>query len=691
MQKNLLSIMIGLLSFITTNAQQTIIDSLKNELNLAQGDLAKAKIHIDISYQYVYIDAAEGIAHADYAIKIAEQLQNDSLIGYGYNRKAMHIISNRQDSLAFEMLERAISHFKKINHAKGHGTTLYLIGWLHNARREYPKAIKVFLEADEIYYRESEDPKRNAIYNNIGVAYLQTADYKKAIDAYFQALRIAKNANPPLPIGVIYGNIGLVHKHMKDYDNALKYFALAEAEYKKEQSIENRMDNYGHMAITYDEMGQTDQAILYFEKAIEESDAANYEFGSSNNRFNRGVLLLHQGRFKDAFEPITKGRDYYENAGYYKSAATANQTLAEFYLQLPDSLFSYYQIPNQKNAYEKAKEVLLKAIKQSRNAQNDMTLMESMRLLAMVWDKIGNADSALFALKEYQRMYGEYTTRDIDNKTEVIKQDMAFQNEQREQVLQAETDKQRTIKMASILVGGSLILLALATLWFYKKKRDSKAKELTAEFNTVVSETEMKALRSQMNPHFIFNSLNSISLYIQKNELKLADSYLVKFAKLMRLILENSEHKEVSIKKDMEALELYMQLEQVRLKNNFTYSIRIDDSIDTEGTLIPPLLLQPFVENSIWHGISTVINGHISVEIQLQDEQLICIVDDNGIGRNKSNQTNKEQTRQSLGMKITRSRIEILNKTKQAQAAIHIFDKEQGTRVETKLPLELKY
>ena len=107
-----------------------------------------------------------------------------------------------------------------------------------------------------------------------------------------------------------------------------------------------------------------------------------------------------------------------------------------------------------------------------------------------------------------------------------------------------------------------------------------------------------------MNPHFIFNSLNSVNDYIDKNDTGTASGYITKFAKLMRMILENSEQKEVTLEDDLKALELYMQLEALRLKNKFTYEIKVDENIDCENTLVPPLILQPFVENSIWHGIA---------------------------------------------------------------------------------------
>ena len=200
----------------------------------------------------------------------------------------------------------------------------------------------------------------------------------------------------------------------------------------------------------------------------------------------------------------------------------------------------------------------------------------------------------------------------------------------------------------------------------------------------------MKALRAQMNPHFIFNSLNSIADYIDKNQTETASDFTAKFAKLMRMVLENSEQKEIPLSEDLKALELYMQLERFRLKNKFNYQIRVDENIDKDNTLIPPLILQPFVENSIWHGIAKKDgHGEIIISIQKDDDMINCIVEDDGAGIKESIIIADEK--KSLGMKITKARIDIINKQKSANASMNITNKEKGVRAEVKLPLELSF
>jgi LytS/YehU family sensor histidine kinase len=235
-------------------------------------------------------------------------------------------------------------------------------------------------------------------------------------------------------------------------------------------------------------------------------------------------------------------------------------------------------------------------------------------------------------------------------------------------------------------------LLSVFGLAVYKRKRDAVAQKQEAEFKATVAETELKALRAQMNPHFIFNSLNAIGDYFSKNNKEAAYDYLAKFAKLMRQTLENSTQREILLEDELNFIELYLQLETKRLNHNFTYNIKLDENIDQQNTLVPPLILQPFIENSIWHGFSTNAGkGHVDIEIRQEANMLVCCVDDNGVGRKQAKITTAGK--QSMGVEITKNRLAILNKEKQTNGQLNIIDKTngQGVRVEVSFPLHLSF
>jgi LytS/YehU family sensor histidine kinase len=272
---------------------------------------------------------------------------------------------------------------------------------------------------------------------------------------------------------------------------------------------------------------------------------------------------------------------------------------------------------------------------------------------------------------------------EFDKKEALLKADY-----QREQELAFEKLKQQRIQNNSVMGGTALLLIAAVTTFLlYKKRADAEQQRKEADLRARVTETEMKALRSQMNPHFIFNSLNSISDYITKHDTAAADYYLTNFAKLMRLILENSEKREVPLSDDLKALELYMQLEAMRLNKTFVYDIKVDETLDQDNTLVPPLLLQPFVENSIWHGLAGKQGeGRILIQIQKENGMIRCTVEDNGVGRHRAPPSPAVDGKHSFGIKITKARIEILNQIKQANATVELTDLPEGTRVEVTLP-----
>lgn len=208
---------------------------------------------------------------------------------------------------------------------------------------------------------------------------------------------------------------------------------------------------------------------------------------------------------------------------------------------------------------------------------------------------------------------------------------------------------------------------------------------------------ELHALRAQMNPHFIFNCLNSIDYYIIKNETEKASDYLNRFSKLIRLILQNSRAEYVSLKDELEALKLYMEMESLRFDDRFEYLVRISASLQLENIEIPPLLLQPYVENAIWHGLAKKSKGknRLDLTITRQNGLLHCRIEDNGIGREAAQKLKSESTskHRSMGMYITRDRLSALSRMQQSKADVVVTDLKNedgsaaGTRVEISIPI----
>ena len=223
---------------------------------------------------------------------------------------------------------------------------------------------------------------------------------------------------------------------------------------------------------------------------------------------------------------------------------------------------------------------------------------------------------------------------------------------------------------------------------FIEEERD----KIRAEISLNEKMVELDLLRNQMNPHFIFNSLNSIKSFIIKNKPRIAGDYITKFAALMRLILANSKELEITLSKELEAVCLYIELEQIRMGDQFDFKLIIDESIDPDVTFIQPLILQPFIENAIWHGLRYLDKkGSLSINIEQDNEGVRIVIEDNGIGRSASAKKKKLNfiKSKSYGIDITKER---LSKKYKGEYSLFITDlliheEEPGTRVELILPL----
>jgi len=250
--------------------------------------------------------------------------------------------------------------------------------------------------------------------------------------------------------------------------------------------------------------------------------------------------------------------------------------------------------------------------------------------------------------------------------------------------------KEWWFQIAGVLLSTYIMFLLIRL----RLKGIEQRKEKIADLNKILMNLKLKALRAQMNPHFTFNVMNSIQHFIASNDGEAANRYLSRFSKLIRLILNNSEKNAVPIADEIKALELYLELEAMRFEERFEFKINVDKSIDVLEVEIPSMLIQPYVENSIKHGILNLgKKGIISIDIQKHNKFLKCIIEDNGVGRSKSVFLNKNISHKSFGTTITQERlaaINALNNSKLSENVIDLYDDNGdpiGARVEIYIPI----
>ncbi|MFM9909536.1 MAG: two-component regulator propeller domain-containing protein [Chitinophagaceae bacterium] len=253
----------------------------------------------------------------------------------------------------------------------------------------------------------------------------------------------------------------------------------------------------------------------------------------------------------------------------------------------------------------------------------------------------------------------------------------------------------------------AIAILSLISIWYhYRIKNIQDQLELKSKYEKQIAEIEMKALRAQMNPHFIFNCLNSINRYIVKSDEKTASSYLTKFSKLIRLILDNSTLDTIPIEKEIETLKLYIDMEALRFDHVFDYSIEASEEIKYSSVEIPSMLIQPYVENAIWHGLLHLpanqkdkedIKGLLKIVFMKQDDKTVIVtIRDNGIGRLKAAELKSKDVlkQKSYGMQITSDRIQLINNLYNMNASVVVYDlnnnrgESEGTEVVIRIQLK---
>ncbi len=250
----------------------------------------------------------------------------------------------------------------------------------------------------------------------------------------------------------------------------------------------------------------------------------------------------------------------------------------------------------------------------------------------------------------------------------------------------------KTLWFWIMVVSGFGLIVSGLFWWRIRAVRRHERERFTHEKQ--ILELEAKALRAQMNPHFIFNSLNSIKSLIQQHEEEKSVNYLTTFSKLIRTLLNNADKKEISLYDEIETCKLYLQLEAMRFDTKFSYAVDVDNDIDLKSIQVPALIIQPFIENAIWHGIvPRNSTGHVSLNVVRKEGVIEVIIDDDGIGREASqqNKSNSRLAHQSKGVNLTQTRLELNNLLQQRQAALEIIDKKDETGMARGTTVNLKF
>jgi tetratricopeptide (TPR) repeat protein len=520
------------------------------------------------------------------------------------------------------------------------------------------------------------------VYEVLGDIYLRQKNYEDATTYYKKALKIAeenKITSKVIDLNSELGDVlvaqGKIEKANRQFQNTIE---LAERE-DPVRSLEEK----NKVADYFNKTQQFDKEINLRKEALLET-----------KKLNDSVLLVTDSkRAKPSPQSKTKQKETdTETEGNFFDGLSSISSISENNYKIGRALV-------QKEDYEGAIPFLEKSIKNANEGKDLVVKKDATRKLSEVYSSVGEYDKAFTTYREYVDLVDTLYVR----KEQEIEQAKRFAkkiSENQNRIASLEKDRELTESKVTLavkdqelsqarnrsqqyviysLIGGILIMLVFATLLFRSNKQQKLANNLLA----------LKSMRSQMNPHFIFNALNSVNSFIAVNDERNANRYLSEFSVLMRSVLENSDEDFIPFAKEIELLELYVKLEHNRFQEKFDYEISVDKSIDLDQFAIPPMLLQPYIENAIWHGLRyKEEKGILEIKIAQQDDETLAVtIADNGVGRKRSQQlkTKNQLKRKSKGMSTIKNRIRILNDMYQDRISVSVsdlFEDGSGTKVE---------
>lgn len=521
-------------------------------------------------------------------------------------------------------------------------------------------------------------------YNNLGVDYRRLDKLDKAFDAHVNALIMAEKSNDIKNICVATNSIGNIHLSNKKYQEALRHFTKS---LQLEEEAGNELGvaiNLGNIGYAYQGLGRFDMAIEFFKRSLD----ANQKINSTT-----GISICY-----NCLGAVYQEKKDYNTAKSYLLKSLAVNSKVDDQIHVADNYLSIAKLLDEQGNQDSARIYFQKAIDMGRKWGFKSILVDAYKGMAhslresKAYDRsVSYMDSLIVYNDSIQMEKNELVASQSETRYNVNRKDNEIKT-----LHQAQDNEKLRVKrnLAVAISLGVILFMLIIGGFFYMRHRN-------LESNRQALQLELRSLRAQMNPHFIFNSLSSIHRYIWSNNQEEASDYLTKFSKLMRMILDNSQHAFIPLNKELESLRLYLDLEVLRCNNMFEYRIILSDNINEEEVMIPPMIIQPYVENAIWHGlVHRKMKGMLDIEVRLKGKVLECIVTDNGIGRKVAMEIKekKNKTHNSMGMKVTEGRIALIrkiNNTKDANVEITDLEDDkgqaEGTKVTIVLPAEFLF
>lgn len=574
-----------------------------------------------------------------------------------------------------DCLKKALFLAKKHNLKEQIGNIYLIVGKRHREATEYTKAIWYFNQTLSIAEKNMLDGLHAKALHELAVVFRRMGDNAQSLTLYFETLDWAESVQDTFLIHCAYNGIGNVYFRYGKYEEAIENFRKS-LKYTgvKSPNILGKAINTNTLGESWLFLGNLDSALFYLNLSLQINEELDSDVGRLICRNGLAMVYNKQGDYLRAINEL--------NDALSKDLSKMNKTyICMSKITLGKAYFN-------SNQFDIAEKVLFDAYQLSIQVKSKDYALDAVNALSELYKSKGLLNKAL-EYNAYAMAYKDTITDELlKHNSEAMNVLYKAERQEREILSLKQKTNLAELKVARqknlFLITGSVLLMSLLILVFAFWQRRLRNKYFTVKL-------EQRLLRSQLNPHFVFNSLSAVQNFILRNDKMEASDYLANFSRLMRNILIGSRSENISIEKEMEMINDYLHLQQLRFDHKFDYSITVAESIDILFE-IPPMLIQPFVENAVEHGVRNIdYRGLVSVNIDHEQEHLKITIEDNGIGLN--NNQNPADNHVSLATQITRERLANLQNILKRKCALTIENKTEisestGVLVTILIPFE---
>lgn len=643
--------------------QPAIFSGIYIDLLILKGDYYKNMEGDAALAEKIYRDAL-ALAEA----KGDKQRQANALVGINT------FLAYRDAAEARVSVEHTIQLQKECKDSAGLMKSFFDMGNIYSMTGKVDSTLVAFKEAYRLALLLKNKEEEAYSLDALGIAHYGIGNMQQALQYYYKSLQVYKEMGQEDDAYDVELHIGGVYARLGDYKRAVDFSSKSYYAAARKNEMYYMCDAGHHLGLMFRYVHQHDSSIIHLQRSLDLARTNGMQKTAVFSLINIGLNYLD---LKDTIKAMNYLRQsLVENAGRYTTG------LFETYYQIG---YIYYYKGQTDSAFYYAK-LSEKAVGDSKSMENRKAVSD---LLRRVYEKKGD-------FKNAYKYYVDYITyRDtIDNKANyqlALQKEYEDENERKDLIAKSEREKkeleirEQKNKRLITTISFSAVLLMGGTLVYINRKR----KEVN--FRKNLADSEMKALRAQMNPHFMFNSLNAIQQMVLNNDNDNAFNYLDTYSRLTRKILENSEKKYIPVQDEIQFLELYLSIEALRFEHSFTYNIIVDDAVSVHSDKVPAMVVQPYVENAVKHGLLPKPGErNLVIEFKRPSDQenfLEVVVKDNGVGRKHSAESKSNSTHQSMGMSITENRLRLLEGKNENRVVIEDLSDENGNAAGTKVSI----